>query len=301
MAVDGDGNIFVTGFFGLNGGTVDFGDGLARSSDGDRDIFLAAYLPSGTNRWSKKIGGTGADEAKGIAVDGQGNIYITGSFEEIATFDGQRLRSEGGTDIFIAKYKDNGTSADYLWANRYGDVKNQQASGIALDGDDNWVVSGEFKGNINFGGQLLSADNGSNSNSPAIFLAKFTRDSHLWSQAFVQPAGLADLHCSAPALDPSGAITITGLIASPVNFGAGPLLGTAGSGYDAFLVRFAPSGVTLWSKRFSGPNEENGNTLCADSAGNVFCAGYFNETLDLGGRMLTTRGGQASFLGKFGP
>lgn len=50
-----------------------------------------------------KAGGTSDDGGSNVAVDGNGNVYVTGSFGDIASFGGNSLTSMGGADIFIAK------------------------------------------------------------------------------------------------------------------------------------------------------------------------------------------------------
>ena len=79
ITIDGSANIYITGFIS---GDADFnGDGTADlSTQGSSDIFLAKFDSSGTLSWAKAIGGSGSDYGQDIAVDGNGNIYITGYF-----------------------------------------------------------------------------------------------------------------------------------------------------------------------------------------------------------------------------
>src|SRR5262249_19336570 len=82
IAADASGNVFVTGLFQ---GTASFGPtNLTRS--GQSDIFIAKYNPAGNLIWARKAGGNDFDEAHAIAVDSQGNAYITGYFDATATF-----------------------------------------------------------------------------------------------------------------------------------------------------------------------------------------------------------------------
>ena len=86
IAVDGSGNIYVTGYltnsqFPTPAG-VDFDPGAGTeilNSNGESDIFIAKYDSNGNYKWAKNIGGTSNDEGKGIAVDNSsGYVYITG-------------------------------------------------------------------------------------------------------------------------------------------------------------------------------------------------------------------------------
>jgi hypothetical protein len=106
--------------------------------------------------WAKRAGGTGDDicgglqsnneRCAGIAVDGSGNSYVTGSFQFTATFgpgeaNQTQLTFVGNSDIFIAKYNSNGTLA---WAKQAGGSGIDGGFGIAVDGSGNSYVTGFF-------------------------------------------------------------------------------------------------------------------------------------------------------------
>jgi len=99
IAMDGTGNAYVTGRFQ---GTATFGSHTL-TTYWDTDIFVARLDPSGNWLWAVKAGGTDADFGNGISVDGSGNPYVTGSFEEVGVFDNIHLIASGGTDIYVAK------------------------------------------------------------------------------------------------------------------------------------------------------------------------------------------------------
>src|SRR5437773_8447358 len=82
IAVDNLTNIYTAGYFQL---TLDFGV-TNFTSQGPYDIFLTRHDPSGALLWAKQAGGPGNDFGNGVAVDDQGNLYVTGSFEGTASF-----------------------------------------------------------------------------------------------------------------------------------------------------------------------------------------------------------------------
>jgi hypothetical protein len=80
------------------------GNLAGNSNHGGRDIFLAAYDPSGNNLWTHLLGTAVEDASKGAAVDKSDNIFITGySFGSL----GGNVNM-GEADIFIAKYDSHG-------------------------------------------------------------------------------------------------------------------------------------------------------------------------------------------------
>src|SRR5678816_4410899 len=97
VAVDGSGNVVMTGYFN---GTVNFG-GSNLVSSGGNDIFVAKYNSAGIHQWSQRFGSTTNDEGRAVAVDGSGNIFVTGYFTGAISFTGSGLISAGGNDIFV--------------------------------------------------------------------------------------------------------------------------------------------------------------------------------------------------------
>jgi hypothetical protein len=86
VAVDGAGNVYTTGYFT---GTANFNPGgtYNLTSAGDRDVFVSKLDAGGNFVWAGAMGGSGGDQAAGIAVDGAGNIYTTGLYHGTADFD----------------------------------------------------------------------------------------------------------------------------------------------------------------------------------------------------------------------
>ena len=107
VATDSSGNCYVTGkFFD----TAVFGT-TTLTSYGTMDIFVAKLDKRGTWQWAVNAGGPKSDEGYSIAVDNEGNSYITGVFYWYAYFGDTNLSSLGGKsdpDVFVAKLDING-------------------------------------------------------------------------------------------------------------------------------------------------------------------------------------------------
>ncbi len=100
IATDASENVAVTGIFSA---TADFGGGNLVSAGG-RDIFLAAYDPSGAHQWSRRFGSTFEDWGQAVAADVWGRVVVVGYFRGTASFDTGDLVSAGFDDIFVVKY-----------------------------------------------------------------------------------------------------------------------------------------------------------------------------------------------------
>jgi len=107
ISVDNSGNAYISG--GTWSSDLPVMDGPGLTFGGFTDGFVAAVSSSGTGRGScGYIGGSDADSAEGIAVDGSGNVYVAGyTWCNEATFPvkhGPDLTYNGGEyDVFVAK------------------------------------------------------------------------------------------------------------------------------------------------------------------------------------------------------
>ena len=284
VATDALGNVFVTGAF--TDGTI-FGGGPLTNAGG-RDIFLAKINANGDTVWSKGFGGEQTDQGSSVAIDGTGNVFVTGSFSGTANFGGGPLTSAGEGDIFLAKFDANG---NYVWSKRFGGSSFDLGLSVVADDADHVVVTGGFQGTADFGGGPLTSAGGYD-----IFLARFDAvGNHQWSKRF---GGTNSDIGQQVVVDQSGYILATGGFQDAVDFGGG-LLTSAGDG-DIFLARYEASGNHLWSWRFGGAALDEGYGVAAGSSDRVFVTGVFGSTVDFGGGPLTSAGAGDIFLAHFG-
>jgi len=102
IAMDGSGNIYVTGYSNAAWGTP-----VRVFGGGSYDAFVARLNSSGVLFWSTFLGGGGGnDYGYGIAVDGSGNVYVTGSSN--ATWGSPLHAFAGSVDAFVARLNSNG-------------------------------------------------------------------------------------------------------------------------------------------------------------------------------------------------
>jgi hypothetical protein len=224
VAADGSGNVIVAGTFE---GSVDFGGG-ALTSAGMRDIFVAKYSGTGQYLWSKRFGSSGDDVVNGVAVDSLGDVALSGKFQGSVGFGGTALTSAGGDDAFLVKL--SGSAGSQLWAKRFGSTSQDIATGVAVDGSGNVVVSGYYSGAVDFGGGALT------SVGIDVFVAKYnSAGTHLWSKRF---GGMDTQISDGVAMASTGAVTVGGFFNVGIDFGTGNL--TSAGAFDAFLASIGP-------------------------------------------------------------
>ena len=296
IAVDAWGNSLVTGAFS---GTADFGfDTSPLFSLGGFDIFVAKYDENGKPVWVRQAGGTGRDEGLAAAVDGMGNGIVSGRFsgttDNPAVFGSVTLASSGGsTDIFVAKYDAQG---DVAWAKQAGGRGEDQAFGLATDGNGNILITGRFRGPTNdpsvFGSiQLFSA-----AGSADVFIAKYDPDGNpLWAK---QAGGIGHDEGLDIAADALGHVYVTGRFQGQANFDAVTLVSEEGSD-DVFTAKYDRNGNVLWAKKGGGSGQDYGSGLATDARGHAVITGYYEETAAFGTQDLTSEGAGDLFVVKY--
>ena len=287
VAVDSSGNTVVTGYQGST--SADYGAGTL-GTRGGLDAFVAKYSSTGGYVWARTVGGAGTDVGMGVALDGAGNAFVTGYFEQSADFGGGALVSAGVKDVFLVKYSSTGA---HVWSKRIGGTGYDLGEAVAVDGSGNVVVAGYFQGTIDCGGgPLTSAGLGD------MFVAKYSATGqHLWSKRF---GGTGDDYVHGIAVDGSGDVFLTGQFTNTIDFG-GPALTSAGY-EDIFLAKISgASGGYLWSKRFgSATRTDAGYGVAVDGSGNVAITGFFAYGVDFGGGTLIAQDSDI-FVAKYDP
>jgi hypothetical protein len=225
IAVDSSGNVLVTGH-SAGGGTAS-------------DYATIKYLPNGDTAWVRRYNGpgNGDDRAWDIAIDGSGNIYVTG----------QSSGSGSADDYATIKYYPDGDTA---WVRRYNSPVNgnDQAWHMTVDGSGNVYVTG-------------------NSDSTGTGLDYLTikydpNGDTAWARRYNGPGNVDD-RAWAIAVDGSGSVYVTGKS------------GGSGTLDDYATIKYYLNGDTAWVMRYNGP--ENGNDLAfsmaLDGSGSVYVTG----------------------------
>jgi hypothetical protein len=234
MAVGTDslGNVVVVGSFD---GTIDFGGGPLTTAGG-RDLFAARFSPAGQHLWSKRFGGTSNEDVRGVAVDGAGDVFLTGQFLGSINFGGPTLTSAGFEDIFLAKL--SGVSGGHVWSKRLGSSSAPDAGyGVAVDGAGNVAITGFFAGLVDFGGGGIMAQ------VYDIFVAKYSSTgAYLSARRFGDPPGLYDSqYGDGIAMSSAGTIYVSGHFMGTLDFGAaGCTTSLFAGGSDAYFANVGP-------------------------------------------------------------
>ncbi len=269
-------------------GTASFG-GTNLSSRGSADIFVAKYDSSGQLLWARQAGGTNADAGLGIAVDSQGNCFVTGYFSNAAEFDGQTLKTTGSYDVFLAKYDSAGKLS---WATTTGTSVAAFGRGVALDSLGNSYLTGGFQYQAQFGDTVFP-----NNEFTDIFVAKYGPNGKLiWAN---QLGGDQDDLGTSIGVDLQGSCYVTGNFSGNAFFGDDQL--TSVGDIDLFVARFDTDGKQNWLTQAGDAGKTRATSLSVDPQGNCFVTGYFDQSVTFGANLLEKAHFYDLFLVKYAP
>jgi hypothetical protein len=230
-------------------------------------------IPSYTQEWlwAQSAGQTGDDVCYIVPTDKNGYVYITGYFNSSTiTFGSITLSNVGYSDVFVAKYDNNG---NVIWAKSAGGDTTDVGYSIATDKSGNVYVTGFFTSNtITFGSITLTNSNANG--NPDIFLVKYdTNGNVLWARS---AEGSSIIYGNSVATYDSKDVYITGKYwGNTITFGSYTL--TNDDGYDVFLVKYDSLGSVKWAKSFGKYDHEAGCGVATDKNGNVFMTGFYQS------------------------
>ena len=286
IAVDAAGSAYVTGTAGTGFPTTP--GAYDTSSGGSTDAFITKLTAAGDAlAYSTFLGGAGYESAEDIAVDADGNTYVTGVTENgfpvtpgayDTTHNGTTVPDgDGGfipgRDAFASKLNSTGTALVY---STYlgGSGSDESGEGIAVDASGNVSVTGKTS-SPNYPttpGAFDTTLNGSND----AFVTRLNASGSGLIFSTLLGGGSSDSG-NAIAVDAAGYSYITGGTSDaasdyPVTPGAFDT--TNGGLNDAFLTRLDPSGTRLaYSTFIGGSQSDSGNALAMTSPESVMVGG----------------------------
>lgn len=273
VAADRDGNVYVVGNCNASWGTP------LRALSGGYDAFVAKFATDGSLIWNTFLGGSLSDVGYGIAVDKNGDVYVSG--QSYASWGSPvRAFTAGSADAFVAKLHGDGS---VVWNTFLGNTSYEYASGIAVDGDGATYVTGLTGGT--WGAPLHAYAGGGDA-----FVAKVAANGALAWNTFI---GGTDYDPGfGLALDRNGAVLVTGRS----RLAWGTPIRAYSSGWDAFVVRLSSTGVLDWNTFLGTSSDDAGLAIALDGSSNAYVAG--SSDLAWGSPLRSYSGGRDGYISK---
>ena len=223
-----------------------------------------------TLTYSTYLGGRRDDWGIGIAVDGSGNTYVTGSTSssDFPTQNPYQGTYANGIDAFIAKLSASGSALSY--STYLGGSSQDWGVGISVDSSGNAYITGnthssnfptEIPFQENFGGRIDA------------FITKLSSSGNIL--VYSTYLGGSDFDSGAEiAIDGAGNAYVTGYTFSNDFPTQNPYQEVNADGGDAFVTKLSPSGnILVYSTYLGGSESDTGRLIVVDGSGNAYVTG----------------------------
>ncbi len=301
LAIDVSGNTYITGYtlsinYDITAGAFQMTNG------GNYDVFVTKLNSTGTALiYSTYIGGSNNDFGYSIAIDGSGNVYVSGMTLS-TNYDitpGAFQTTKGGVyDVFVTKLNSTGTALVY--STYIGGSGDEEGFGIAIDVSGNAYITG-YTSSTNYditAGAFQTTRGGGYD----VFVTKLnSTGTALVYSTYI--GGSSDEEGFDIAIDASGNAYITGsTFSTNYDITAGAFQTTKGGSYDVFVTKLNSTGTGLvYSTYIGGSNNDFGRSIAINVSGNVFITGYTtssNYDIIAGAFQTTNGGGSDLFVTK---
>ncbi len=255
IAADGSGNLYIVG-----SSAETWGSPVNEHAGGDFDAFAVKLDSNGVLEWNTFLGSSSDDGGKSIALDGNGDVYITGFSN--ATWGSPLIIYAGGYDAFTAKLNNSGV---LQWNTFMGSSGTDYGESIAVSSSDNVYIAGTSSGT--WGSPVMAFEG-----SVEVFAVKLNNSGVLQWNTFM---GSSIAEGGSIAVDDNGNVYIAGTSihsswGSPVN----PFAGMD----DAFALKLNNNGVLQWNTFMGSSAFDEGYGIVVDGNGKTYIVGNSEET-----------------------
>jgi len=225
IVVDSLGYVYITGYSLGSGSWYDY--------------TTIKYYPNGDTAWVRKYNGPGNldDNVKAMAVDNQGNVYVTGSsMDSAVTRHYATIKyNSAGVQQWVRTYDGPGD---------YGDL----AYAIAVDNGGYVYVTGSSSG-------LINAD--------CVTIKYNSSGDTVWTRVYNGPSNDEDAGY-AIALDGQGNVYVAGYTKDSISF------------HDFLLIKYNASGDTVWMRTYDNGSSDLAQAVAIDNQNNIYITGSSN-------------------------
>jgi hypothetical protein len=302
IAVDAQNNVYVTGFFA---GTGDFDPGAGTYTMTASNLILEAFIAklnaAGNFVWARQLQTSSGSMGNDVSVDGAGNVYSTGSFNNSGDFDPgagtYSLGTTGSQEAYLWKLD---ASGNFIWARYIGGPLIEGGSVLVSDAVGNVILSGFYTGQVDLdpGAATLTV---TSAGGYDLFISKFDAQGNLvWARS---AGGTGEDVASGLSLNAGGDVYCTGYFENTVDFDMGAGTYTLSTpNRNIFISKMDAAGNFAWVKHLAGTGSGGGSSIVADASGNVYSTGIFQAAADFdpnaGTYTLSTGGGFDAYVHK---
>lgn len=268
-----DGTVFVTGY-----GKITFNGPPPAGPRHARDIIVARFDSQGNRIWGEALDGDVFSEGTDVLGNSLGECYISSRMETVTYFNNDTLVGNGNEDGMVVKF---GPSGNHLWSLAMGGTLEDEYYAIGMDGQENLVAGGYFRGTATTGGQTLNGVDGED----ACLVKMDSSGNVLWAVEFT---GTGDEKITGVRCAEDGSIYFCGVFDGNINVGGTNLTATASQ--DIFYGKANPNGSVVWAKKAGGSSLGFAEDLEIDAEENLYIGGFYFGTFVVGSTSVTSAG-----------
>jgi hypothetical protein len=303
---DSDGNAFMIGIISTTT-DVDPGPGeyLLTPPTGS-DVYVVKLDPSGNFFWAVTLDGDYIVEDYYLTIDAQGNTFIHGVLEGSIRYHEQNqthtVTSIGQEDFFIIKFDQNGS---FQWFKSIGGTNRVFASDLTFDNQENLIIAGYFRGEVDFDPDETSYLTNGGSNY-SLFLLKLGPDgSFIWVYTM---SGNNNAYFLDVRTDDQWNIYLMGRFKGNLDINPGEdehIISSLGAFQNLFILKLDANANYLWSRKMGSDWTTTSVNFYIDSQSNILFAGQFyrslyfgNETIEF--ELVGNQDDYSFYIGKIG-
>lgn len=303
VAVDASGNVYICGKTDAATTTqIATGSSHQSSFGGVEDAFLVKLNSSGVRQWGTYFGGTGADAGRGLCVDSQNNVYMTGwtdnSVPNVIGSPGCHQNTFGGgsLDAFLVKFDGNGNR---LWGTQYGGSGTDMAYDCETDVNLNVYMVGKTSSTQSISTTGSHQPNFGGGPQDAFIVSFDSNGARNWGSYY---GGNGDEEGWGCSVHKTGHIYIAGVTST----NGGTAIATPGShqpvfgggANDGFIAQFEPNGTRVWGSYYG---ETGGDIIYGCSSDNAYHVSIAGSTDTNSGNAIASPGShQSTYASGFG-
>jgi Beta-propeller repeat/FG-GAP-like repeat len=275
IAVDAEGNAYVIG--STSSSNFPTANPLAGASAGGQDVFVTKLNAAGNALvYSTYLGGSGTDYGYGIAVDADGNAYVTGETDStnFPTASPFQAANGGNGDAFVTKL--NATGNALIYSTYLGGSTSDMGAGIAVDATGNAYVTGSAY-STDF--PTVNPFQATSGGSYDAFVTKLNAAGN--ALVYSTHLGGSDTdYGQGIAVDAEGNAYVAGYTYSKDFPTVNPFQATLHGLINAFVTKLDGVGNgVFYSTYLGGNNVDFGQGIAIDAAGNAYVTGT-TESVD---------------------
>ncbi|WP_052597592.1 T9SS type A sorting domain-containing protein [Aureispira sp. CCB-QB1] len=274
ITIGNDNEIYIVGEFR---GTFRYNNDSLVSFD-ELDVLIAKIDSSGNFQWATSLTGWGQESAYDVSISNNGQLIVTGYYENNLTIGAFSLTANNLRDIFIVSIDQQGNP---VWLKTLSGPGIEYGRSIAIDSSNNIYVAGAFRDAL----YPNSATTVYGFGSYDAFLAKYDATGQfLWIKVMGGPSVDEGYYVN---IDSKQNPVLVGWYDRSMQIDTFILNGAKEE--DGFAVKFSPNGDLTWAFPLAGTFDERVYAVDFDSDDNIYLLGTVDSLLVIGGDSLTNR------------